>query len=79
MEPLLPYLGIGGRHFGMASAFAFISTSLHQISCPLRPSLTLVRVPKNNHIKGFLGSILTPTWVLGSLLTPVDALKNMNE
>ena len=22
MEPLLPYLGIGGRHFGMASAFA---------------------------------------------------------
>ena len=26
--------------------------------------------------KGFLGSIVTPTWVLGSLLTPVDVLKS---
>ena len=39
--------------------------------------LTLVRVPKNNHVKGFLGSILTPTWVLGSFLTPADALKSV--
>ncbi len=38
--------------------------------------LTLVRVPKNNHVKGFLGSILTPTRILGSILTPADALKS---
>ena len=40
-------------------------------------TLTLVRVPKNNHVKGFLGSILTPTWILGSFLTPADALKSL--
>ncbi len=45
------------------------------ISC--KNTLTLVRVPKNNHVKGFLGSILTPTWVLGSFLTPADALKSL--
>ncbi len=38
---------------------------------------TLLRVPKNNHVKGFLGSILTQTWVLGSFLTPADALKSL--
>ena len=30
---------------------------------------------KNNHVKGFMGSILTPMWVLGSFLTTADALK----
>ncbi len=35
--------------------------------------LTLLRVPKNNHVKGFLGSILTPTCALGSFMTPGDA------
>ncbi len=34
----------------------------------------LTKIPKNNHVKGFLGSILTPTWVLGSFLTPAGAL-----
>ncbi len=41
-------------------------------------SLTLLRVPKNNPVKGFLGSILTPTWVLGSFSTPEDALKSLD-
>ncbi len=36
--------------------------------------LTLLRVPENNSVKGFLGSILTPTWALGSFLIPADAL-----
>ena len=40
--------------------------------------LTLLRVPKNNPIKGFLGSILTPTWVLGSFPTSADALKSLD-
>ncbi len=39
--------------------------------------LTLVRVPKNNYVKGFLASILTPTWVLGSFLTPAGSLKSV--
>ncbi len=37
--------------------------------------LTLLRVPKNNQVKGFLRSILIPTWVLESFLTPAKALK----
>ncbi len=39
--------------------------------------LTLVRVPKNNHVKGFLGLVLTPKRVLVSFLTPADALKSL--
>ena len=41
----------------------------------LHDVLTLLRVPKNNHVNGFLGSILTPTLVLGSFLTPADVLR----
>ena len=41
--------------------------------CILKLSLTLVKVPKNNHIKGILRSILTQTRVMGSFLTPADA------
>ncbi len=33
---------------------------------PIAIRLILLSVPKNNHVKGFLGSILTPTRVLGS-------------
>ena len=40
--------------------------------------LTLLRVPKNNPVKGFLGSILTPAWVLGSFYTPADALESID-
>ena len=46
----------------------------------IRRAFTLVRVPKNNHlkhVKGFLGSILTPKRVLGSYLTPADVLKSL--
>ncbi len=45
---------------------------------PESTQFTLVRVPKNNHIKGSLGSILTPKRVIGSLLTPADALKSLD-
>ena len=40
-------------------------------------ALTLVRVTKNNHVKGFLGSILTLKRVLGSYLTHAYALKSL--
>ena len=33
---------------------------------PIAIRLILLSVPKNKHVKGFLGSILTPTRVLGS-------------
>ncbi len=43
-----------------------------------KSNLTLVRVPKINYIKGFLGSVLTPKRALGSFLTPADPLKSLS-
>ncbi len=39
--------------------------------------ITLERVPKNKHIKRFLGSNLTPTWNQWSFLTPADSFKSL--
>ncbi len=65
----LEFLDLDGNDLEVVTRFMFKGlVSLRELEIDENPIYSgKVAIPKNNHVKVFVGSILTPTWDLGSI------------